>query len=100
MSSENKIIDYRYGYHLSPEKGWMNDPNGLCYYKGKYHVFYQTNPYENKPRNICWGHFSSSDLIHWEKEPLALVPTEDYEKDGCFSGSSIVLNNLLLKLET
>lgn len=95
MSSENKIIDYRYGYHLSPEKGWMNDPNGLCYYKGKYHVFYQTNPHENKPRNICWGHFSSSDLIHWEKEPLALVPTEDYEKDGCFSGSSIVLNNLL-----
>ncbi len=73
----------------------MNDPNGLVYYKGKYHVFFQWNPFDTKHTFKCWGHYSSTDFIHWEVHPPALVPSEWYEKDGCYSGSAIVYDNKL-----
>ena len=82
----------RQHYHLMPQCGWMNDPNGLIFFKGQYHVFYQTNPYSGFWDSMHWGHAVSTDLIHWEYLPLALAPSEfydDFKKGGCFSGSAI-----------
>ena len=77
------------GYHLAARYGWINDPNGFCYALGKYHIFYQFYPYDAKWGPMHWGHATSSDLIHWQHEEVALAPSEDYDRDGCFSGSAI-----------
>ncbi|WP_158866410.1 glycoside hydrolase family 32 protein [Maribellus comscasis] len=94
---------YRPQFHFTPEKNWHNDPNGLVYYKGEYHMFYQYNPYGNKWGNMHWGHTVSNDLVHWEHLPIALYPDEN-SKDSvfctAFSGSAIVdEHNLLGKQE-
>lgn len=81
----------RPGFHLTPRTGWMNDPNGFCFYKGQYHLFYQYYPYESKWGPMHWGHAVSDDLLHWEYLPAALAPDEAYDRDGCFSGSAVVL---------
>lgn len=80
-------------FHLSVRTGWMNDPNGFSYYQGKYHLFYQYYPYDCKWGPMHWGHAVSSDLLHWEYLPAALAPDEPYDKDGCFSGSALVLKD-------
>ena len=64
----------RPAYHLTPYVGWMNDPNGFSYYKGKYHQFYQYNPYDVRWAPMHWGHAVSTDLLHWEYLPCALAP--------------------------
>lgn len=82
----------RQHYHFMPQTGWLNDPNGLIFYKGKYHFFYQYNPYYGFWDYMHWGHAVSEDLMHWEYLPLALAPSEvydDYMRGGCFSGSAI-----------
>lgn len=84
-------------YHIFPIKGWMNDPNGLVYFKGQYHVFYQYYPKDSQWGPMHWGHVVSKDLIHWKTEPIALYP--DIE-DGCFSGSAIVKDNNLFLIYT
>ncbi len=76
-------------YHLTPRIGWINDPNGFCYALGKYHIFYQHYPYDAKWGPMHWGHATSTDLVHWEHQDIALAPSEDYDRDGCFSGSAI-----------
>ena len=78
-------------FHLCSRVGWMNDPNGFCYYKGMYHLFYQYYPYESKWGPMHWGHAVSNDLLHWEYLPAALAPDEMYDRDGCFSGSALTL---------
>lgn len=82
----------RQNYHFMPQTGWMNDPNGLIFFKGKYHYFFQYNPYHGFWDYMHWGHAVSEDLIHWEYLPLALAPSEiydDHQHGGCFSGSAI-----------
>lgn len=81
----------RPGFHLSPRTGWMNDPNGFCWYKGQYHLFYQYYPYDSHWGPMHWGHAVSADLLHWEYLPAALAPDEIYDRDGCFSGSALTL---------
>lgn len=77
-------------YHFHNRKGWMNDPNGLIFYKGKYHAFFQHYPYAPRWGQMHWGHAISDDLIHWEELDIALFPDMPYENDGgCFSGSAI-----------
>ena len=65
---------YRNQYHLQPFSKWTNDPNGLCYYNGWYHVFYQTNPFGLGWSDMFWGHARSRDLFHWEFLPICLFP--------------------------
>lgn len=82
----------RQHYHFMAQTGWINDPNGLIYYRGKYHFFYQHNPYHGFWDSMHWGHAVSDDMLHWEYLPLALAPSEtydDHQRGGCFSGSAV-----------
>lgn len=82
-------------YHIYPEKGLLNDPNGLVYFNNQYHVFFQLNPTGLTHKNKHWGHIVSDDLLHWKRLPIALSPTEWYDKDGCYSGSAVVKDDTL-----
>lgn len=82
----------RQTYHLMGPCGWINDPNGLVFYRGQYHFFYQFNPYSGFWGQMHWGHAVSDDLMHWTHLPVALAPSEvydDHPQGGCFSGSAI-----------
>ena len=78
---------YRPAYHHTPLYGWMNDPNGMFYKDGVWHLYYQYNPYGSQWENMTWGHSTSRDLIHWETQPLAIEP--DW-LGAIFSGSAVV----------
>lgn len=78
---------YRPSYHHSPAYGWMNDPNGMIYKDGVYHLYYQYNPYGSRWGNMHWGHSRSRDLIHWEHLPPALARDT---MGHIFSGSAIL----------
>lgn len=91
---------YRLGYHVSAPAGWINDPNGFCYYKGYYHIFYQYHPYSADWGPMHWGHSRSKDLVHWESLPIALAPDTKADEDGCFSGSAIVKDDVLYLIYT
>lgn len=73
--------------HFTPEKNWINDPNGLIYYKGVYHLFFQHNPSSDQWSNISWGHASSTDLIAWEEQPVAIPQGPN---EYIFSGSTLI----------
>ncbi|MCQ4104833.1 glycoside hydrolase family 32 protein [Erwinia persicina] len=77
-------------YHLAPQAGWMNDPNGLVWFDGWYHAFYQHHPYSTQWGPMHWGHARSLDMVNWEHLPVALAPEGPEDKDGCFSGSAVV----------
>lgn len=73
--------------HVQPENGWLNDPNGLVFHGGRWHVFYQANPAETKHDNISWGHVSSSDLVTWSQHPSAFSPQSGQpDTMGAWSG--------------
>lgn len=88
---EAYLEKYRPQFHFTPEANWVNDPNGMVYYEGEYHLFYQYHPYSKQWGPMHWGHAISSDMVHWEEYPIALYP----DKFGTmFSGSAVVdVNN-------
>lgn len=80
--------------HFTPYKNWMNDPNGLCWYQGHYHMFYQFHPYAPEPGCMYWGHAVSEDLLHWRHLPVALEPQDEIMngcnfRGGAWSGSAL-----------
>lgn len=87
---EQTLHRQRFQYHFEPKTGWMNDPNGLIFYKGQYHAFFQHYPHAPQWGQMHWGHAVSTDLIHWQEQDIALYPDMWYENDGgCFSGSAV-----------
>lgn len=78
---------YRPTYHYSPNFNWMSDPNGLVFYNGKYHMFYQYNPLGIQPANMSWGHAVSKDMLIWEEKPVA-IPVQNGVQ--AYSGSVVV----------
>jgi len=81
---------HRPQYHFTPETGWMNDPNGLVYHDGVYHLFYQHYPHATVWGPMHWGHAISTDMVYWEHKPIALYPDE---KGMIFSGSAVIDKN-------
>jgi fructan beta-fructosidase len=88
-SEESQLFDERHRpqYHFTPRQNWMNDPNGLVYYDGQYHLFFQHNPYGNTWGNMSWGHATSTDLVHWKHQPIAI---REEGNEMIFSGSAVV----------
>ncbi|WP_334663329.1 glycoside hydrolase family 32 protein [Streptomyces cyaneofuscatus] len=83
--------------HLRPPRNWINDPNGLVFHDGHYHVFFQYNPHGPQHANVHWGHFRSPDLINWEPFPVALTPTPGgYDADGCYSGNAVSVDGSMV----
>ncbi|MGN7310986.1 glycoside hydrolase family 32 protein [Alkalicoccobacillus gibsonii] len=78
---------YRPQFHFSPQQNWMNDPNGMVFFKGEYHLFFQYHPHGTEWGPMHWGHAISEDLIHWEEMPIALFPDEH---GVIFSGCAVV----------
>ena len=81
---------YRPQIHYTPAKNWVNDPNGMVYQNGTWHLYYQYNPYGNNWGNMSWGHATSKDLIHWTEQPVAL---EKDQLGDIFSGSAVIDKN-------
>ena len=90
---------FRPQYHHTPVYGWMNDPNGMFYKDGVFHLYYQWNPYGSQWENMTWGHSTSHDLIHWEAQPTAIEPDA---LGDIFSGSCVVdkRNNQVIAMYT
>lgn len=74
---------WRPSIHFSPKKNWTNDPNGLIFFKGYYHLFFQHNPKGNDWGNMSWGHARSKDMLHWEELPIAIPHGDEYIFSGC-----------------
>ena len=87
--------NFRPLYHFTPQYGWMNDPNGLVYAEGVYHLYFQHNPFDVQWENMSWGHAVSRDLLHWEQKDDVLFPDET---GTMFSGSGIVNDRKMLGL--
>ncbi|GAA0841715.1 hypothetical protein GCM10008915_39630 [Bifidobacterium pullorum subsp. gallinarum] len=93
----------RLKYHFEPKTGWINDPNGLVFFKGRYHAFFQHYPFAPRWGQMHWGHAVSDDLVHWEELSIALYPDQEYEdseQGGCFSGCAVVKDDILYLIYT
>lgn len=86
---------YRLKFHLMPPKGWMNDPNGLCFYKGLYHVFFQYAPSGPCAYERYWGHYTSPDMLQWKYEGIAIKSDCDWDRNGAFSGCAFTEDGML-----
>lgn len=92
---------YRPAYHASVPEAWSNDPNGMIYYKGRVHLFFQHYPHKAEWGPMHWGHFSTKDFIKWESHPVALIPDQNYEVIcGCCSGNAVELDGKLWLMYT
>lgn len=88
--------DFRQKLHLEPAKGWLNDPNGLCFFRGEYHVYFQysSDSAEGRGRK-CWGHWCSPDMLHWRFTGTVLLPDTAEDRSGVYSGCGFVKDDTL-----
>jgi len=92
---------YRPIFHFTGPESWINDPNGVIYHRGTYHLFYQYDPIiQGKRSNRCWGHAVSKDLVHWEDWPVALWPDTRYDGGGVYSGNTFIHEGKITALYT
>lgn len=89
--------EYRPKFHFTPAKNWMNDPNGLVWHKGEYHLFFQHNPFGRDWGHMSWGHAVSKDLLNWEELPVAIPEGED---GAIFSGSAVSVGGEIIAFYT
>uniref|UniRef100_A0AC35GRW4 Glycosyl hydrolase family 32 N-terminal domain-containing protein n=1 Tax=Panagrolaimus sp. PS1159 TaxID=55785 RepID=A0AC35GRW4_9BILA len=87
INAQDDTPQWRPSFHFTPEKNWINDPNGLFYHNGIYHIFFQYNPYGNQWGSMSWGHAISSDLFHWDELPVAIL---SQQTEDIFSGSIVI----------
>lgn len=92
---DSVVDDYKGKFHLNSPIGWLNDPNGFSEFNDKYHLFYQYNPYDSVWGPMHWGHQTTKDFVKWDLEDVALAPDENYDQNGCFSGTALVDDNKL-----
>jgi beta-fructofuranosidase len=85
---------FRPRFHFTAARNWINDPNGVCFHGGRYHLHYQHNPSATRWGDIHWGHASSADLVTWRDEPIAFGPSTEHDLTGCFSGCIEVADGL------
>ncbi len=83
----------RLHFHIVPPTGWINDPNGLCQFKGIYHIYFQYTPFLAGWGTKIWGHYTTKDWIHFQEEEPFLFPDRDWDRDGVYSGSAFVKDN-------
>jgi beta-fructofuranosidase len=97
VKNEKNIAEEISSLHYRPAKGWINDPNGLVWFNGYYHIFYQHSPNYETPwhESMHWGHARTKDFIRFEELPVALFPDKPYDIDGCWSGTAIVRDDTL-----
>lgn len=77
-------------FHIASAAGWINDPNGLSYFNGRYQVYFQHHPFGTTHGPMHWGHVSSEDMVTWRREPIAFAPSIPADRDGVYSGSAVV----------
>jgi len=90
FAQETNPENHRPQIHFTPKENWINDPNGMVYHKGIYHLFFQYHPYSSVWGPMHWGHATSRDLVHWKREPIAIYPDS---LGTIFSGSAVVDKN-------
>ena len=88
LAASDYTQPYRNQFHASTRRGWVNDPNGMVFSNGKYHLYYQHNPFGIQWGNMHWGHLESTDLVHWEEKPIALY--QQKVSDMAFSGNGFI----------
>lgn len=100
LQSQASRSNYQMRYHLRPISGLVNDPNGFSYYNGEYHVFYQSYPFGAVHGLKSWVHFKSQDLVHWERQGLAIEPSFKGDSHGAYSGSAKQIGDKLFIMYT
>lgn len=88
QEKETKALRWSTRFHIMPPAGWLNDPNGLCFYQGQYHFFFQYAPFDAKGGLKFWGHMTSPDMLHWTYQGVPLLPDSPYDCHGVYSGSA------------
>ncbi|MGC9492554.1 glycoside hydrolase family 32 protein [Vibrio genomosp. F10] len=86
---------HRPDWHISPPQGLLNDPNGFIYHQGQYHLFYQWSPFTCTHKDKYWAHLTSTDLINWVWQPVALTPSDWFDSHGVFSGHALAVGDEL-----
>ena len=84
---------FRQKLHLMPPVGWLNDPNGLCQFRGLYHAFFQYSPFDAQGGVKMWGHFTSRDMLEWNYQGVALWPDQPFDCSGVYSGCALIDEN-------
>jgi beta-fructofuranosidase len=91
---------FRPVWHIAPPQGLINDPNGFIYHQGLYHLFYQWYPYDCQHKDKYWAHLTSTDLVHWDSNPVALTPSDWFDSHGVFSGHALSVGGELMLFYT